>query len=239
MAKKKFYAVKKGRKPGIYQTWNEAKSQVSGFKGAIFKGFATEAEAQKYMNNNQEYMNTNQGTYVDSKTVDQSQYDLIVHTDGGCRNHGNYKGGSVKTTDPSAWAYRIEGSDKLFYNSDGDWGMTNNYMELLAIIEALAKLKNEHLNNKKILFICDSKYALEVSDLDWLRKQVYTNRQYVPNQNLWTMLYKQLTQDFKDNITWSWVKGHSGEAGNEFVDHLLNETMDRMEKEYIRKHRGY
>ena len=36
MAKKKFYAVKKGRKPGIYQTWNEAKSQVSGFKGAIF-----------------------------------------------------------------------------------------------------------------------------------------------------------------------------------------------------------
>ena len=42
---KKFYAVKVGKKPGIYETWAECQSQVSGFSGAIYKGFLTKEEA--------------------------------------------------------------------------------------------------------------------------------------------------------------------------------------------------
>jgi len=41
-----FYAVKIGRVPGVYQTWNEANEQIQGFKGAIYKKFATHAEAE-------------------------------------------------------------------------------------------------------------------------------------------------------------------------------------------------
>ena len=48
MAKKKnnFYAVKQGKNPGIYKTWDECKAQVEGFSGALYKGFSTRKEAE-------------------------------------------------------------------------------------------------------------------------------------------------------------------------------------------------
>lgn len=46
----KFYAVKKGKKPGIYFTWNECKKQVSGYSGAQYKSFESEDEAKQYLN---------------------------------------------------------------------------------------------------------------------------------------------------------------------------------------------
>ncbi len=49
MAKKNFYAVRAGRTPGIYLTWDEAKAQVHGFAGAAYKGFATKEEAEAFM----------------------------------------------------------------------------------------------------------------------------------------------------------------------------------------------
>lgn len=45
----KFYAVKKGRQPGIYMTWPDAQKQVAGFSGAQFKSFATEKEARDFI----------------------------------------------------------------------------------------------------------------------------------------------------------------------------------------------
>ena len=38
---KKFYAVKIGKTPGIYETWSECQKQISGYSGAVYKGFAT------------------------------------------------------------------------------------------------------------------------------------------------------------------------------------------------------
>ena len=46
---KKYYAVKAGRKTGIFETWDEAKEQVHGFKNAIYKSFKTMEEAENYM----------------------------------------------------------------------------------------------------------------------------------------------------------------------------------------------
>jgi ribonuclease HI len=43
-----YYVVKKGHKPGIYKTWLECKSAVDGFKGPIFKKFATFDEANEF-----------------------------------------------------------------------------------------------------------------------------------------------------------------------------------------------
>lgn len=43
---KKYYAVRKGRVPGIYDSWDECSAQVSGFPDAEFKGFKTRAEAE-------------------------------------------------------------------------------------------------------------------------------------------------------------------------------------------------
>lgn len=49
MAKKKVYAVKKGRTPGIYMTWDDCKAQVDGFPGAEYKSFADPADAAAYL----------------------------------------------------------------------------------------------------------------------------------------------------------------------------------------------
>lgn len=47
----KLYAVRKGRTPGIYNTWADAEREVKGFKGAEFKSFKTKQEALDYMDN--------------------------------------------------------------------------------------------------------------------------------------------------------------------------------------------
>ena len=46
---KKFYAVRAGRKTGVFLTWDECKKQVMGFPGASYKGFATQAEAEAFV----------------------------------------------------------------------------------------------------------------------------------------------------------------------------------------------
>lgn len=46
---KKYYAVRKGIKPGVYFSWDECKKMVSGYSGAQYKSFLTEAEAYEYM----------------------------------------------------------------------------------------------------------------------------------------------------------------------------------------------
>ncbi len=59
MATKKYYAIKVGRKPGIYTTWDEAKAQVAGFKGAIYKSFPTMEEAQAFAKDDGEMVSGN------------------------------------------------------------------------------------------------------------------------------------------------------------------------------------
>ena len=49
MATKKYYAVKKGKKTGIFRTWDECKASVDGCPGAEYKGFAQLAEAESYL----------------------------------------------------------------------------------------------------------------------------------------------------------------------------------------------
>ena len=47
---KKYYAVKKGRNPGLYTQWSKAQKEISGFSNAQFKSFTTKSEAEDYMN---------------------------------------------------------------------------------------------------------------------------------------------------------------------------------------------
>ena len=49
MAKKNYYAVSVGRQNGIYTSWDECSTQVLGFKGALYRGFVTLAEAEEFL----------------------------------------------------------------------------------------------------------------------------------------------------------------------------------------------
>ena len=49
MAKKKYYAVQKGRVPGVYDEWSKAQEQISGFAGAVYKSFSDKEEAAAFL----------------------------------------------------------------------------------------------------------------------------------------------------------------------------------------------
>lgn len=220
----KYYAVKVGNKPGIYTNYNDCLNQVKGVSGAVYKSFKNRKDAEDFINNQQ----------VTFKNVDQynkADFDVLVHTDGGCRNHGNIKGGHVKNTDPAAWACLIQdlNSHKNYSSTNGDYGMTNNYMEIRAVMRSLQFMIKLGLNNKKILFVCDSKYALRASDKHWLQEKATKNFN-ITNGDMWKHIYDLLNNYYNNNITWAWTHGHEGEEGNEFVDRLLNRTMDKLEK---------
>jgi len=51
MGKKQFYAVVRGKRPGLYRSWAECSSQVKSYPGNLFKGFASEADAVQYLAN--------------------------------------------------------------------------------------------------------------------------------------------------------------------------------------------
>lgn len=56
--KRKYYAVKAGRKTGIFQTWGECKKQVDGYSRAIFKSFSTMEKAEEYLHGKGKTQNT-------------------------------------------------------------------------------------------------------------------------------------------------------------------------------------
>ncbi|MGH2065600.1 viroplasmin family protein, partial [Aerococcus sp. L_4] len=84
----KFYAVKKGKIPGIYKTWPECQKQVKGFSGAVYKSFASLEEAEAFMGNgSQPLSKTSQGEEIRWLTKDgkNGQVDadtMAVYVDG-------------------------------------------------------------------------------------------------------------------------------------------------------------
>ena len=73
---KKFYAVRKGNTPGIYESWDECKAQIAGVSGAIYKSFPTRAEAESYMGAGkaeEELVETEAVAYVDGSYDDSTK----------------------------------------------------------------------------------------------------------------------------------------------------------------------
>lgn len=94
---------------------------------------------------------------------------------------------------------------------------TNNRMELLAVVEALAILKEPC----QVRLSSDSQYmknGIQKWIFNWKRNNWQTsNKKPVKNQDLWILL-DQATQ--KHQIEWQWVKGHAGHRENEICDEL-------------------
>lgn len=71
----KFYVVAKGRKPGIYLTWSDCEVQVKGVKGAVFKSFKTQAEAETYYASHNNGVLPTHRDYADTKFQAKKQAD--------------------------------------------------------------------------------------------------------------------------------------------------------------------
>ncbi|MGL4987176.1 MAG: ribonuclease HI [Treponemataceae bacterium] len=153
---------------------------------------------------------------VDNKleASNQNKKKLIVYTDGGCS--GNPGSGG--------WGYIIldEAANTKKEGSGGERETTNNRMELFAVISALEAItQNSQWQTKEIIFYVDSQYVK-----DGITSWIHTwknngwrtaSKQPVKNQDLWIEL-DELVQNL--SIDWHWVKGHSGNQYNEYVDSL-------------------
>lgn len=88
-----FYAVHRGRRPGVYRTWDEVKSQVDGFAGSRHKKFATESEALAFVasGSNSAPSNVMQAvpkTPASYPRVSTGNITYRVYCDGACSGNG-------------------------------------------------------------------------------------------------------------------------------------------------------
>tara|TARA_B100000925_G_scaffold291044_1_gene277821 strand:- start:606 stop:1037 length:432 start_codon:yes stop_codon:yes gene_type:complete len=140
---------------------------------------------------------------------------VIIYTDGACRGNPG----------PGGWGVLLKYGtiSKELYG--GDASTTNNKMELTAAIKALKEIKEP----SEITLYTDSKYVLQGIE-EWIhnwkkREWKGANKKPVKNIELWKELDE--LRD-KHNIKWKWVKGHSGDPGNEIADMLANKGIDEL-----------
>ena len=131
----------------------------------------------------------------------------IVYTDGACSGNPG----------PGGWGATIKIDRETFEIYGGEDNTTNNRMELIAAIKAL-----EYLNESyEITLYTDSNYVKDGITkwiFNWKKNNWKTSsKKTVKNCDLWIQLD---TIQEKRKVTWNWVKGHSGNIGNERADEL-------------------
>ena len=138
---------------------------------------------------------------------------IKIYTDGSCLNNPGNGG----------WAAIINDDGKILKICGSEKNTTNNKMELMAPIGALQKIAKD----KKVKIYTDSKYV-KLGITEWIHKWIKNNwqtskKENVKNKELWIKLYK-LTKSFE--ISWVWVKAHSGNPLNEEVDLLAKKAAE-------------
>lgn len=144
---------------------------------------------------------------------------IIIYTDGASR--GNPGLGS--------WGALLidEESGKYLEIGKSEDNATNNQMELTAAIEALKAIKKPH----EAEIYSDSSYVVKGMN-EWVhnwvkRNWIKSDKKPVENKKLWEKL---LALSKKHNVSFHWVRGHSGNRHNERVDKIANILMDEHNK---------
>ena len=141
--------------------------------------------------------------------------DIQIFTDGACRGNPG----------PGGWGVILRSGSYEKELFGGEQSTTNNRMELRAAIEGLAALKRP----SRVTVTTDSQYVRQGITQwieGWKRNQWRTSaKKPVKNQDLWQLL-DELTS--RHEVTWEWVKGHSGHPDNEHADALANRGIDEL-----------
>ena len=138
-----------------------------------------------------------------------------IFTDGACRGNPG----------PGGWGalLRYNHQEKTLYGAEAN--TTNNRMELMAAIMALAALKLPC----EVILTTDSEYVRK-GITEWIHKWQRVgwrtaNKKPVKNADLWQRL---LQESARHQLQWHWVKGHSGHIENEIADKLANKAIDEI-----------
>lgn len=238
---KKYYAVIRGFKPGIYDTWygdDGAEIQVKGFSNPIYKGFKSFGEAQKWMNSFEgngeaiyKQMAPKYLSQVIYSEIENAGDNVIIYTDGG----------SLGNPGPGGFGAVIIKGKKISEKSGGYRLTTNNRMELMACIVALENIKPK----SSVILYSDSRYVVDAIAKGWAKRWqanswMRNKTEPAKNSDLWQRLLDLCDQS---SVDFKWIKGHANIPGNERCDQLAKQAAmsgdlpaDKIfEKEYRKK----
>ncbi len=142
---------------------------------------------------------------------------VTIYTDGACRGNPG----------PGGWGAVLRCADQEKCLKGFEASTTNNRMELTAVIMALRALKR----SSEVAVFTDSEYVRRgITEwlVGWRRNGWKTsNKKPVKNQDLWQALVLEAE---RHRVQWYWVKGHSGDPGNEQADALARQAIDEAEE---------
>lgn len=239
---KKHYAVIRGFRPGIYNTWfgpGGAEEQVKGYANALYKGFSSREEAELWQKTGAPDLRAEtavvnkpvrkRGQTLESRAVDKeevpdiaasdhdsvkapSSQKIIIYTDGGCRRNPG----------PGGYGAVVMDGNSRRELSQGFRLTTNNRMELMACIAALQSLKG----SAAVVLHSDSQYVVNGIQKGWAKKWrakgwMRTKEEAAVNPDLWSVL---LDLCDRHRVQFVWVRGHAGTKENERCDRLATEA---------------
>lgn len=203
---KKFYAVKKGRKVGVYESWEECKKQVDGYPGAIYKGFSSLDEANTFITGEK-------NTFVkkgdsSKEYLDISEKEIIAYVDGSYNISTSEVGFGVVLLGKD---FEKKISDKVKDSSVSE--QRNVAGEIFGSMTAIKEAIN--LGYKKIYIHHDYTGLAEWATGVWKT-----------NIDL-TKSYKQFIESVTDKIDIEFVKvkAHSGDKYNDIADRLAKDAI--------------
>ena len=190
----KYYAVRIGRNPGIYHTWDECKRETMGFKGASFKKFSTREDAEAFINEVEE-----------EKKESAEKDELVVYVDGSYRN---------KDKSHSYGVYMFNHEEEYTYSKRffKDSAMRNVSGEIKGAMRAMEEAVK--LGKKKIYLHYDYEGIRS-----WALGFWKTNKEgTIYYKNFYDSIKDKLEVKFIK------VEAHSGVKYNELVDQLAKEA---------------
>ncbi len=199
----KFYAVRKGLKPGIYNTWDECKLQVSGFSGAEYKSFPSYEEALRFIGKDP----------GDDKAASHDYADL-PHDSAVAYVDGSYRG------DTGEFSYGVvmfhKGIKQQFCDSSSDETlaeMRNVAGEIKGAETAISYCLNNNVSKLEI-------YHDYEGISKWCTGEWKANKKGTQD---YRDFYKKASE--KVSISFCKVKGHSGVKYNEEADSLAKKAL--------------
>jgi len=200
MAKQKWYVVLKGRKPGVYTSWDKAKEQIFEFTGAVYKSFedqkvAEEAWAKKRFPNSESSYSVPK-SLTKGKKLAPPQGDYIV-----------VDASSIGVPGPTEYQGFLMPEKRLLFSKHIGLA-TNNLGEFLGIVHALAYL----YQNESTLPV----YSDSITALSWVAKKKVKSEleRNAQTEAAWSLVDRALiwlnTHQFTNRI-WKWETQHWGE----------------------------